>query len=245
MINYKKDQTLAKKYYELFLDYTNAPYVRESIAIIIASALLFGGYTAFSWHKKRQNSQAFAGLVEVSRAYEKALQATGEALQQSENPWEDTQLMLEALSTANSGSSLSPFFIFYQAELALQQENDYETACTLMAQGLKKLPKKSVYYDMFHLKQIKMLLDSPQEHVAAHALKDLQLMAENSENYYYQEALHTLAMYQAAHGNMDGAVQAWKLLADSQPTKALIESPYVTHAQEKLKSLNIMLEARN
>jgi len=245
MIIYKQIQSLAKNYYELLLDYTNGKYIREIIAIVLAAIFILGGYSVFDWYKKRQNTQAFAGLVEVSRAYGKAVVAAGEALQQSENPWEDTELMLESLARKNSGSSLSPFFIFYEAELALKQYGDYERACDLMSSGLKKLPKKSIYYDMFHVKQIKMLLDSPEESVVAQALQDLKSMSEDTTKYYYQEALYILAMYESAHGNMGNAIESWKSLVNSKMDKALIESPFIAYAEDKLKSLNIMMEARN
>ena len=149
------------------------------------------------------------------------------------------------MSSANSGSTLYPFFIFFQAELALQQECDYEKACKLMKKGLGYLSKNSIYYDMFNLKLVKMLLDSPQENVSAAAVEDLKLIAQNSDNYYYQDALHTLGMYEAAQGNMPAAIEAWKALAQSQTEKSLINSPFVSQAQDKLKSLNIIIETSN
>src|SRR3989339_303346 len=201
-----------QSYYEFLLEYVQVKYVKEVLVILAITGLLSGGYAMFSWNKKRQNVQAFAGLVEISKAYEKAL-ATARKQQelpvseQVDNPWEDTQLLLEAIASSNTSSSLSPFFVFYQAELALQQEGDYEKACKLMQKGLSQLPKKSIYYDMFNLKLIKMLLDSPEEKVTCAALQDLKLMAQNSENYYYQEALYTLGMYEASQGNTTAAVE--------------------------------------
>ncbi len=249
-MNMKHKKNVLNHYYEMLMEQVQAKYVKEFLLVLITVGILFGGYIAFAWYKKRQNVQAFAGLVEISKAYEKALSAAQAQQdlpesQRTENPWEDVQLLLEALSSANKGSSLSPIFIFYQAELALQQEADYDKACKLMEKGIGQLSKSSIYYDMFNLKRIKMLLDSPQENVVTAAIADLKLIADNPNNYYYQDALHTLGMLQAAQGNMPTAIDAWKKLVSSQPEKSVIVSPFVTQAQDKLKSLNITLETSN
>ena len=249
-MNMKHKKNAFNHYYEMLMEYAQSKYVKEVLIALLAVGLLAGGYSAFQWYKKRQNVQAFAALVEISKAYENALTAAQNQQnlpedQRTENPWEDVQLLLEALSSANKGSSLSPLFVFYQAELALKQEGDYDKACKLMEKGIDQLSKSSVYYDMFNLKRIKMLLDSPQENVAKAAVADLQLIAGNKNNYYYQDALHTLGMFQAAQGNMPAAIEAWTNLVKSQPEKSVIVSPFVTQAQDKLKSLNITLEKNN
>jgi len=248
-MNMKHKKNIITHYYEIIMEYAQIKYVKESLFFIIVVGLLFGAYLSFHWYKKRQNVQAFAGLVEVSKAYEKALTASQAQENASEieeplNHWEDTELLLEAISSANKSSSLSPFFIFYQAEVALKKDGDYEKACQLMEKGVGLLSKDSIYYDMFNLKRIKMLLDSPLKNVADAALAHLKVIAENSNNYY-QDALHTLGMYEAVQGNMPAAINAWISLVQSQPEKSIMISPFVTQAQEKLKSLNVALEKNN
>lgn len=239
-----------KNYYDVLQQYTQVKYVRELLVTGIFLVLLSCGYVIFSWYKNRQNSHAFAGLVEISKSYEKSLDAARKqqdvpVSEKLLNPFEDTELLLEAIALQNSGSSLSPFFVFYQAELALQKEGDYAQACKLMKKGLSQLPKKSIYYDMFNLKLIKMLLDSKDEAVQNSALQDLILMADNSENYCYQEALYTRAMYETSQGTMPAAIESWKKLALSQVDKALIPSPFVTQAKETLQSLHIDMQENN
>lgn len=234
-----------------FADYSKKRYVKESLIGIAALAFMVAGYCGYAWHQKRQNIQAFAGLVEISKSYEQALTKAREqqslpADTQKENPWEDTQLLLEAIATANSGSSLSPFFTIYQAQLALDAEGDYDKACALMEKGTRRLSKNSPYYDMFTMKRIKMLLDSPMQDVRDKALHELEVVAAQPTNYYVQEALWTLGAYQAFHGNMDAAVAAWTTLAQQvQSDKELISSPWVSQAQEKLKTLNIAVAVNN
>lgn len=231
--------------------YSKKRYVKESMVVGAIILLMVGGYFAFGWYQKRQNVQAFAALVEISKSYEQAVTKAREqqalpADMHKENPWEDTQILLEALTSANSGSSLAPFFVMYQAQLALEAEGDFEKACKLMKQGLARLSKNSIYYDMFNLKRIKMLLDSPEHDVQVAAVNALEKVANNKENYYAQEALYTLGAYQAFHGNMEQAIQAWTTLAQEQQShKALINSSWVTQAQEKLKALQIELPAQS
>ncbi|MBP6869940.1 hypothetical protein KBC04_03600 [Candidatus Babeliales bacterium] len=231
-----------------FLECSKKPYMKESFFVVAALVIMAGGYTAFGWYQKRQNIQAFAGLMEISKSYEEASNKARQlkdkpADQQDENPWEDTQLLLEALISAHSGSSLAPFFVIYQAQVAIEAEGNYDKACQLMEQGVARLSKKSVYYDMFNLKRLKMLLDSPMETTRAAALKEVKAIAHHKENYYAQEALFTVAAYEAYYGNMEAAIDAWKKLAEEgQSEKALVSSPWVSQAQEKLKSLNISIE---
>ena len=237
--------------YVAFLSYSKKKYGKESLVAVAAILLAVGGYAAFGWYQKRQNIQAFAGLVEISKAYEAALTKARELQNKSteeqvENPWEDTQLLLEAIASTHTSSSLSPFFVIYQAQLALEADHDFDRACQLMEQGLRRLAKNSPFYDMFNLKRIKMLLDSPMQNIRDSAVTQLEQVAAQKDNYYAQEALWTLGSYQAFYGNMDSAIAAWTTLAQqSQSDKELISSPWVSQAQEKLKTLNIALPEKN
>lgn len=248
--NNHTDKNISAPYSQSFMHYTQIKYVRELIAAVILFVVVSCGYALITWYQKSNNVHAFAGLVEISKSYENSLEVARKQQElpeseQVENPFEDTELLLEAIAKQHAGSSLSPFFIFYQADLVLHQENDLAQAITLMKKGLAQLPKKSIYYDMFHLKLIKMSLDSKDEAVAVKALQDLKLMADNNENYYYQDALHTLALYQASQGDMSAAIVSWKKLALTQADKTLIPSPFVAQAQDKLKSLHIDMNVSN
>lgn len=244
-------QQSVQDYYVELVDYSKKKYAKESMIVVAIIILSVGGYFGFAWHQKRQNIQAFAGLVEISKAYEQALTKAREqqslpAEEQKENPWEDVQLLLKAIASANSGSSLSPFFVMYQAQLALDAEANFDKACQLMEQGVRRLSKNSPYYDMFNLKRIKMLLDAPMQDVRVAALQELEYVAAQKENYYAQEALWTLGVYQSMQGNMPQAIEAWTTLAqENQLDASLISSPWVSLAQEKLKTLNITLPTSN
>jgi len=248
---YTHVQQSVQEKYVAFLSYSKKKYVKESLVAVAALLLAGGGYAGFDWYQKRQNIQAFAGLVEISKAYEaaatKARQlANKPAEEQTDNPWEDTQLLLEAIASTHASSSLSPFFVMYQAQLAIDADHDFDKACQLMEQGLRRLPKNSPFYDMFNMKRIKMLLDSPMQNIRDTAVAQLEQVAGQKDNYYAQEALWTLGSYQAFYGNMDQAIAAWKTLAGQTTVdKELISSPWVSQAQEKLKTLNISLSENN
>ena len=243
-------QSVQEKYVS-FLRYSKKKYVKESLVAAAAIFLAVGCYAGFSWYQKRQNIQAFAGLVEISKAYEAAVTKARElqnkpAEEQTENPWEDTQLLLEAIASTHASSSLSPFFVMYQAQLALDADHDFDKACQFMEQGLRRLSKNSPFYDMFNLKRIKMLLDSPMQDVRDKAVAQLEQIACQKDNYYAQEALWTLGSYQAFYGNMDQAIAAWtKLAQETTSEKELMSSPWVSQAQEKLKTLHATLSENN
>jgi len=115
-----------------------------------------------------------------------------------------------------------------------------------MEKGIRRISKKSPFYDMFNIKRIKMLLDSPMQNVREKAVQELQQVADNVNNYYAQEALWTLGAYQSHQGNLTAAIEAWKKLAqEGQSEKALISSPWVIGAQDKLKSLHVEVALNN
>jgi len=242
---YMHIQELMRSHYEALVSFSKKKYGKESLLGLVTLVFMVGGYHGFRWYQKRKDVQAFAGLIEISKSYDQALTKMKEqkslpADEQKENPWEDTQLLLEAIASSNSGSSLAPFFGIYQAQLALLVDGDYEKSCKLMEKAVRKLPKTSPYYEMFNIKRIKMLLDNPQESVRAQALEELDHIGKQKSNYYAPEALSLLAQYHAYHGNMTQAIDAWKLLAqEDHSEKSLIGNPFVTQAQETLKSLTI------
>ena len=239
-------QTVQEKYVA-FVSYTKKKYVKEVLLAGAMTLVAVAGYFAFEWYQRRQNVQAFAGLVEIVKAYEDALVKVRElenkpAQEQTENPWEDVQLLLEALSSTHKSSSLSPFFTIYQAQLALDADHDYDKACQLMEQGLRRMSKNSPFYDMFVMKRIKMLLDSPMQDVREKAIAQLEKISEQKDNYAMQEALWLLGSYHAFYGNIEKAIVAWqKLAVQEESDSVIIGSPLVKQAQEKLKTLQATL----
>jgi tetratricopeptide (TPR) repeat protein len=248
---YTQIQKTVRSHYAAWVDYSKKKYVKESMIAASIMILMVVCYIGFGWYQKQQNIKAFAGLIEISKSYEQAItkirdQESLSDEAKDENPWEDTKLLLEALSTAHASSSLSPFFVMYQAQIALEADQNFDKACNLMEKGVRRLPKNSPYYDMFNVKRIKMLLDSPMQNIREKALQELQRIADQKENYYMQEALWTIGAYQAAHHNMPAAIEAWKILAqDEESDNALISSPLVKQAQEQLKTLHISLPIQN
>ncbi len=248
---YTQIQRSVKHHYAAFAEYSSKRYMKELLTGFFVFAVVGAGYVGYNWYQKRQNVQAFAALLEISKSYD---QAANKAREQKslpadaahENPWEDTQILLEAVSRAHAWSSLAPFFVIYEAQLALDADGDYDKACSLMKKAIAGISKKSIFYDMFNLKYLKMLLDSSSESVQHDALLQLAAISLQPNNYYQQEALSTLASYHAAHGNMAAAIEAWTVLASfNQADVDLIRSDLVTQAQEKLKTFNISLPSSN
>ena len=226
--------------YDMLIDYTKKPYIKELLIASLGAVFLGLSHFGYRWYMKQQDMKAFSALVEVARSYETAAQKARSARNASEeNPWEDTEVLLQAFVVAHAGSNLAPYFTMYQAQLALDKDHDYQAACDCMEQGLKKLSKSSVYYDMFRLKYIKMLLDSADEAVRAKALNDLEAIAFDRSNYSSSEALYVLSAYHQFHGNMDKSVEALKALAEDYAEQAIVVSPWARLAQEKLKTLSL------
>ncbi|MGZ6251218.1 MAG: hypothetical protein ACXWL2_04260 [Candidatus Chromulinivorax sp.] len=242
---YTQIQHIFQSQYAMLLEKSKNPQVRQAVFASALACFAAGAYFGFNWYQKRKDMHAFAGLVEIAKAYDQAVSKAQELAsksedEQEENPWEDVQLLLQAIATANQGSSLAPFFTMYQAQLALDADHDYDTACSLMQQGLNRMSSDNPYFEMFQLKYIKMLLDSPMQDVRDKAVEQLQNIATQQNGYCYQEALWILGQYQMYQGHQDKAIEAFKALATcEQSVQTLISNPWVIAAQEKLKALNI------
>ena len=234
-----------KSYYNVFLSKSKDKYVKESLIGFVIISLLAGGFAMNSWYKHRQSAKAFAGLMEVAKSYEAALaldrkqRLITDDKAKKENPWEDTQVLLDAANSNSSGSALAPFFLLYKAQLVLEEENDLEKSIDLTRQAISYFSKDSIYYDMFNFKRIKMSLDSKDINTQKSALIELITVSQNPKNYCFEEALYVLGVYYIHNNDSTKSIESWKRLVENQSKTALIESPWVKQAQEKLKALGI------
>lgn len=249
MDSYTQITKKVKVYYNIVMQKTNAKYVRETLIGAVILVAMVTGYMLNHWYKSYKDTKAFSGLLEVSRAYEKAeeygkKQQATRSKEDVRDPWEDVDVLLDAASSSNASSSLAPFFILYEAQLTLEQDHDQEKALSLLEKGLSKLSSGSVFYSLFNMKRIKMALDSEKPEVRKSALIDLIKISQDPTNYSFDEALYVLGVYHLHENKLQDAIDAWKRLVENQPKNSLIVSPWAKHAQEKLKALGVSVETK-
>lgn len=244
MDSYAQISEKIKELYKQFSEKTKAKYVKEALLGTAILVIMFGGYMAHDWYKSYKSSKAFAGLLEVSKSYEKALEIDKkqEALRSKDNvanPWEDVDVLLDAASASSSGSNLSPFFLIYEAELTWKQDKKLDKAVELMKKAVSQFSSSSIFYHIFNLKRIKMQMDSSDAALQKDALVDLTKLSQDPSGYCFEEALYLLSMYHLYNNKLSDAVEAWKRLVENKAPKSLVISPWVKQAQEKLKAFGV------
>jgi len=239
MSMYSKMQKNVTAYYKSVQAQYSAKYVKEVIIGLGLLVALGGGYVLNSWYVQHREEKAFEALSEVVNSFSQTQQVVQsldsdkdhEKIMQS---WQDVSLLVDALYKEHINSYLAPYFLAFQAEIALEKDHDLEAAIKIIDDALPGMSKTSELGSLFHMKRIKMGFDSKDEKVRDQSWKDLQAVSQDKTSCMQQEALYVLGIYYVSQGQFAKAQETWRELVDSADETALLKSPWVKLAQEKL-----------
>lgn len=226
-------------YYKKFSKQASAQYAKETIVGFGVFAGLVICYASYSFYAKKREQKAFAALIEVIDSFDKAQQEKhyGNDDQANENSWQDTKILLDALYNQNSHSNKAPYFLMFKSEAALESGASIDEALKIIEEGLEKISKKTVIFELFNLKRILMSFESADENVRKGALHDLIATAQNEKGYFFEQASYELGLYYISQGDMQGAHNVLENLLKNADKQALLPSPWVKLAEEKLESI--------
>lgn len=236
---YAKVQKNIAAYYQSLQQQYSAKYVKE---FMIGSALLVvvgGGYFLNSWYVQNREQKAFQALSEVVVAFKQAEQSvmglnpTTDA-EKINQVWNEAIVLIDALYNDHMSSHLAPCILAYKAQVVLAKDHDVTAAVAILDEALPRMPK--MLQSIFELQRVKMLLDNSDENIRAKALQSLQSLAQDATSVCQQEAQYVLGLYYVSQGQVALAQQAWQHMLVSVDNNALIQSPWVILAQEKLGS---------
>jgi len=228
-------------YYELMQKKYSAKYVREVLIGLGISVALVGGYFLHQWHIHHREQNAFVALVDVVESFSHS-QKLAQGFDQKkdkekiEKAWNDTETFLDALYKEHQGSYLAPHFLLYKSQIILEKEGDVDKARELLEKALTQISKKSELYSLFNMTRIKMSFDSEKKEVQEASLKDLIAISQSPSDVAYQEALYVLGVYYISVGDESKAQESWKRLVDSADKDAILFSPWVKLAKDKIVS---------
>lgn len=242
MSTYSQIQKNISDYYKFLREQYTAKYVKEFLLGAGILVGLFGGYFLHGYYIKRREAKAFGALYEVVESFEKTKYTTMSAdpvkdKEKIDNAWQDTEMLLDALYKDHMGSYLAPYFLIFKSVIVQEKGGHVDEARKILEDALVQMSKKSVLFDLFELKRIKMSFDSEDESVRKLALQDLIDFSKNNESALFEEALYTLGSYYIYQGDMVKAKEALEKLVKNADKKALLKSPWVKQAEEKLESL--------
>lgn len=238
---YAQVQKNISMYYKKFTQQHSAQYAKETIIGVGIVASLLVGYVSHSFYVKRREQKAFIALIEIIDSFEKAENERNynrdREQKDSENVWQDTELLIEALYKQNDRSYLAPYFLIYKSQVALERGASVDEVLKMLEDALEKIPKKTAMFELYNLKRILMSFESADQGVRKAALHDLIATAKDEKGYSFEEASYVLGLYYISQGDIQGAREAFQYLLKHADQKALLPSPWVKQAEEKLESI--------
>lgn len=226
-------------YYSSIQEQYSIKYLKEALIATLLIVCLGGGYFLNKFYIQYREQQAFVALSEVVESFMQSQRAA-----QSLDPvkdkekiiqaWSDTEILLDALYKEHSNSYLAPYFLVFKSQVILDRDHDLASAIKVFDEALGSISRKTELGSLYHMKRIKMGFDSADATEKEKSVQKLIEITQNPKEHAYQEALYLLGVYYISLGDHQKAQQSFAKLVETQDEKALLKSPWVFLAQEKL-----------
>ena len=228
--------------YKNFINQTSAQYSKKTVFGVIISVGLISGYFAYNFYVKQREQKAFGALIEIIDSFERAKYEIEDpdADQDKNNKiniWQDTEILIDALYKQNSHSYLAPYFLIFKSQVELERGTPVDDVIKNLSEALNKIPKDSAIFDSYNLKRILMSFDSKDENIQKEALNELISITKNEKSYSFEQASYMLGLYYISQNNTAQAREIFENLLKSSDKKALLPSPWIKQAEEKLESI--------
>jgi tetratricopeptide (TPR) repeat protein len=177
-------------------------------------------------HKQEQAQLAFAQtLAEVKHGEKNA------------DLWPNADLAAKTGYRSYKNSSLAPYFLALESQIAARQGNLKE-ALESLETAIAAMGKNSPFYYIFKIKASIMKLDSDDLSLQTNGFKELEALAQDQANKQRDEALYYLGMYYVNHTDIIRAKETWeKLIQEFPGTHDSAMSPWAMLALDKIKQL--------
>jgi tetratricopeptide (TPR) repeat protein len=212
----------------------------SSVGLVILVLVVLGGFFGYGRYRADRQAQAQKIFSESYELFEQALaaQLSKEKVAQAERLWQEAVMAFQTGYQRYSDTALAPFFLGFQAEIAVQQGN-VDQALELMDTMLSKLSRHEPLYDMYLLKRVLMQFDASREEYRQNALKQLMELAQH-EGPAQDAALYYLGEYYWSVHELDKARQTWLQLQElGRKGKQPIPSPWEEKIADRLEQTRI------
>lgn len=228
-----------KAYYESIQEQYSIKYLKEALIATLLIVCVGGGYFLNKFYVTYREQQAFVALSEVVESFMQS-QRTAQSLDPAKDKdkitqaWSDTEILLDALYKEHANSYLAPYFLVFKSQIILDRDKNLQEAIQIFDQALSSISRKTALGSLYHMKRIKMGFDSNDALEQEKSLKKLIEISQNSKEFAYQEALYLLGVYYIAQGDEQKSQESFSKLVEAQDPQALLKSPWMILAQEKL-----------
>ena len=181
------------------------------------------GFFTYRWYSNMQTERAHAALAHAIEIFDRAQQKSDQVL------WQEAGLAFEQGAQQYAHSSLAPYFIAFQSEVALQQGH-LEKARELMAQVVDKIQKDSPFYHAYVIKYARMNSDASQPELVEQGMQELNRETLDVQNLNRDMALYYQGLIPFEQGDRVAAKKIWDLLIKDYAQDSL----WAQRAQAKL-----------
>jgi predicted negative regulator of RcsB-dependent stress response len=188
------------------------------VALLVA--MIFG----YRYYAGYYNQRAHSALASAIELYERAERENTKAL------WSDADRALGQGYKEYSNSTLAPYFLAFQAEIARLQGRA-DDARALLERALSILSKTSPLYNAYALKLAMMKIDSGDAGLVNDGTSSITALASDAKNRDRDMALYYQGLLAFDSGDRAAAEKSWNVLIE----KYGAQSTWAQVAQAKLE----------
>lgn len=200
---------LSKKYLSEMRGYLDEKIVRQILVVSLVVGVGVGGFYTNKYFTDNKQRSAVVAFDEAMQAYYTNLSAEMDFSGQSDKPnWSDVELAFETAYQQNSGSTLAPMFLVYQAH-ALAAVGKYTDAASMVGKAVDQMSECSPFYYLYKTMQASIMIDGGD----SAGVDKLVALTNNPKNNYMNMSKYYLAQYYLSQDKNDDAKVIFKELA--------------------------------
>jgi predicted Zn-dependent protease len=199
---------------------------------LVIIAVLSFGYSLYKYNKASKLTMAQRDFSDCLEEFNKAINLSKDEKKSEEevkSNWEEVLDTFKDSYKKHSKTELGPYFLAFEAE-ALLQQNEKEKALKVLQDAVNKMDKKSPFYFLYKTKLALIELDGDKKE---EALVELESLAKNKSNENRDLALYYLGEYYYLKDSKK-TIEYWETLQEF-PKEGLAASPWTRLADLKLK----------
>lgn len=192
----------------------------------VALLVVVGGGLGYRWWSQYRTEHAHAELA-------KAIELFGRAEKENTaNVWEEADRSFAQGYAQYASTSLAPYFLVFQSEIAARQGNSTK-ARTLLENALQAMSTRTPGYGAYAVKLALVQMDSAETAVVEKGKQGLQSIANDAHNPDRNMAIYYQGLHTFERGDRAAAEKIWQPLFGSQAADSL----WSQFAQAKLDYL--------
>jgi predicted negative regulator of RcsB-dependent stress response len=180
-------------------------YARQAAVACLLVLLLFAAMFLYRWYEDYRTEQAHGVLAHAIELFERAEQENTKVL------WEETDRAFSQGYSSYSGTSLAPYFLAFQSEIAVRQDERVK-ARELMDKAVHVMARTAKLYGPYAVKLALMQIDSGEPALVEKGTSSLHALAHDSKNPDRDMALYYEGLRLFEQGDRSAAEKIWHTL---------------------------------